>query len=115
MYQEEFLKTLFNVTFCHKHDSSIPEDDCDDKLILDCLYYIKGTEYSVEIRPSDLVTHKISNISSIIDFLYIKGVNIDEIENLHIIAMTSSEAMKELVEEFSMCDYYRVLSIIHKL
>jgi hypothetical protein len=115
MYQEEYLKTLFNVTFCHKHDSSVPEDDCDDKLILDCLYYIKGTEYSVEIRPSDLVTHKISNISSIIDFLYIKGVNIDEIENLHIIAMTSSEAMKELVEEFSMCDYYRVLSIIQKL
>ena len=112
---EEGLKTLFNVTFYHKHDKSVVVYNDDYKLYLECQFSVKGREYTFEINSSDLVKHKISNIAGIIEFIAQNVYDIHHSDNLHILVITSDEVMKELAESFSVFDYYKVLSIIQKV
>lgn len=102
-----------NMTFYHKHNKYVPRYDKDeDKLTLECQFSTDKGEYTLDITPSDLVEYKISSVDDVLYFIFMDGYNTEHITQLHILVITSDEAMKEMAELFHVFDYWKVLSII---
>ena len=105
-----------NMTFYHKHNYYVSRyDKYDDTLALECQFNTDNGEYTLDITPSDLVKYRISSVDDVLNFISAHGLDTEHITNLHILAITSDEAMKEMAEQFSVFDYWKVLSIIQKL
>lgn len=105
-----------NMTFYHKHNYYVSRyDEYDDKLILECQFAMGEDAYTLDITPSDLVKYKISSVDDVLDFISKTGFNTEHITKIHILAITSDEAMKEMAELFHVFDYWKVLSVIQNL
>ena len=107
------MSQQINMTFYHKHNKYVPRYDKDeDKLTLECQFTIGEDVHTLDITPSDLVEYKISSVDDVLDFIFMHGFNPMYIDKLHILAITSDEAMKEMAELFHVFDYWKVLYII---
>lgn len=116
---EKGVTPILNVTSYHKHTEPDRYDcyysnDYDDGLVCECQVRIKDSDYIVDMTSKDLVKNEISNAEDLLKFLSLLGYDVDSVEKLHILVITSNEVMKEMAEKFSVFEYWKVLSVLSK-
>lgn len=113
---DKCVKHIFNVTSYHKHTEPdrYYSNVYGDGLVCECQVYLKESYYTVDITSEDLVKYEISNAEDLLKFISLLGYDVDSVEKLHILVITSNEVMKEMAKKFSVFEYWKVLSVLSK-